>query len=411
MPQNHAKDQGTAMSNYHSTLADAIAAHQAGKLSEAEAGYRSVLLERPADPDALHFLGLLTFHRGAGVEAVKLIMQSLSHSPGNHHAWNNLGNVLLTQDKTAEAKEAWRRATALAPGLAVAWFNLGICTRDEGAFDEAASHFRTAIARQRRFLAAYEQLGRMLYRRGEFSQAAEVYSAWLAEDPDNVVARHMAAALSGTRVPPRADDRYVARLFDHYAGSFDEHLKHLGYRAPELVAANLAPHLDPDGTAVILDAGCGTGLCGPLLRPFCNRLVGVDLSPRMIEQARHRGGYDELVVSELCAYMRTQPQAFDAIVCADTLVYFGALEEVCDAARHTLRPGGVFVFTVEALLSGDAPHQLQVHARYAHRDSYLRAVLEQHGFTALNLRPETLRMDRLKDVIGYLVVARQPAAS
>jgi predicted TPR repeat methyltransferase len=395
------------MSNHQPTLADVITAHQSGRLTEAEAGYRALLGERPTDPDALHFYGLLKFHRGEGVEAVRLIMQSLSHAPGNQHAWNNLGNVLFTQDKPGEAKEAWRRATALAPGLAVAWFNLGICTRDEGAFGEAATHFRTAIAHQPRFLRAYEMLGRMLFRQGEFSKAAEVYSAWLAEEPDNVVARHLAAALSGTQVPPRADDRYVASVFDQYAASFDEHLKHLGYRAPELVSANLAPYLEPGGSTVILDAGCGTGLCGPLLRPFCGRLVGVDLSSRMIEQAQRRGGYDELVVSELCAFMRDRPGAFGAIACADTLVYFGALEEVCAAAQRALLPGGLFVFTTEALLNGDAPHELQVSGRYAHRDTYLRAVLEQRGFAVLDLRREALRMERLQDVIGYLVVARR----
>jgi predicted TPR repeat methyltransferase len=394
------------MSDHLATLATAIADHQSGRLTEAEAAYRSVLMERPTDPDALHFYGLLKFHRGDGVEAVRLIMQSLGHAPGNAHAWNNLGNVLMTQEKPGEAKEAYRRASVLAPALAVVWFNLGICARDEGAFEEAAVHFRTAITHQPRFMRAYEMLGRMLFRRGEYSRAAEVYSAWLAEDPDNPVARHMAAALSGTQVPDRADDRYVATLFDHYAASFDEHLKHLEYRAPELIAANIAPQLEPKGTAVVLDAGCGTGLCGPLLRAHCSRLVGVDLSPRMIEQTRRRGGYDELVVAELSAFMRERPGAFDAIVSADTLVYFGALEEVCQAAHHALRRGGLFVFTVEALLTGEAPHALMVHGRYAHRDTYLRSVLEQHGFTVLDLRREALRMERLQDVIGYLVIAR-----
>lgn len=395
------------MSDHLATLASAIADHQAGRLAEAEAAYLSVLAQRPDDPDALHFFGLLKFHRGEGVEAVRLIMQSLGHAPANAHAWNNLGNVLLTQDKLVEAKEAYRRASLLAPGLAVVWFNLGICRRDEGAFDEAASHFRTAIKHEPRFLRAYEMLGRMLFRRGEYAQASEVYSAWLAKDPENPVARHLAAALSGTQVPRRADDRYVASVFDHYAASFDEHLKHLEYRAPELVSGNLAPLLEPGGNAVILDAGCGTGLCGPLLRPLCSRLAGVDLSSRMIDQARRRGGYDELVVAELGAFMRDRAGAFDAIVSADTLVYFGALEEVCEAAHLALRPRGLFVFTVEALLTGDAPHQLMVHGRYAHRDTYLRSVLEQHGFAVLELRREALRMERLQDVIGYLVIARR----
>jgi len=389
------------------TLADAMTAHQSGRLAEAAAGYQSVLRQRPTDPDALHFYGLLVFQRGESLDAVKLIMQSLSHAPGNPHAWNNLGNVLATQDKLAEAKEAYRRATLLAPTLSEGWYNLGVCVQDEGAFAEATAHFRTAIAHQPGLLRAYESLGRMLYRLGEYEQAAQIYSAWLQRDPENPIARHMAAATSGTNVPARADDRYIATTFDRHAAAFDDNLQRLGYRAPELVAATLAGFDAPGASArVILDAGCGTGLCGPLLRPCCARLVGVDLSAGMIEQARRRGGYDELAVGELCAFMRARPAQFDAIVSADTLVYFGALEEVCSAARFALRPNGVFVFTVEALLgTGNAPHQLQVHGRYAHRDSYLRAVLEASGFGILNLHRETLRMERHQEVIGHLVTA------
>jgi predicted TPR repeat methyltransferase len=406
------KAKDAAMSDHQTTLARAIAAHQAGRLNEAAAGYQRVLRKRPTDADALHFFGLLSFHRGKGVEAVKLIMRSLSHAPQNPHAWNNLGNVLVTQDKNTEAREAYRRATVLAPAMSEAWYNLGICLRDEGDFAQAAEHFRTAITHHPTFLRAYETLGRLLYRLGDFAKAAEIYGAWLVLDPDNPVARHMAAATSGTNAPPRAEDRYIANLFDRYAAAFDDNLMRLGYRAPELVAATLAQHLGPTaGSANILDAGCGTGLCAPLLRPLCSRLVGVDLSGKMIEQAQARGGYDELAVGELCAFMRSRPDQFDAIVSADTLVYFGGLEEACQAAHHALRVDGVFVFTVEALLDADvAPHRLMVHGRYAHRDSYVHAVLEEHGFSVLQLRRETLRMERLQEVIGHLVMARRCAS-
>ena len=53
----------------------------------------------------------------------------------------------------------------------------------------------------------------------------------------------------------------------------------------------------------MLDAGCGTGLCGPLIAPYARRLVGVDLSERMLAQARARDVYDELVKGELTAYL------------------------------------------------------------------------------------------------------------
>lgn len=48
-------------------------------------------------------------------------------------------------------------------------------------------------------------------------------------------------------------------------------------------------HLD------ILDAGCGTGLCADVLRPYAKSLVGVDLSPQMLALAAKQQIYDQLV--------------------------------------------------------------------------------------------------------------------
>ena len=68
----------------------------------------------------------------------------------------------------------------------------------------------------------------------------------------------------------------------------------------EAVAAALG---GPKGTLDVLDAGCGTGWCGPHVRPYARRLTGVDLSPAMIERAEARRVYDELVVAELTEYL------------------------------------------------------------------------------------------------------------
>ena len=111
----------------------------------------------------------------------------------------------------------------------------------------------------------------------------------------------------------------------------------------------------------VLDAGCGTGLCGPLIAPYARRLVGVDLSARMLAQARARNVYDELFKGELTAYLRDSAGAFDVIVSADTLVYFGPLEDVVAAAADALRPGGRLIFTVEELIGAGSD------AGYAHQ--------------------------------------------
>jgi predicted TPR repeat methyltransferase len=233
---------------------------------------------------------------------------------------------------------------------------------------------------------------------------------WSLRDPGNAKARHMAAATSGANVPPRAADEYVRLVFDSVARGFDRNLKNLGYRAPELVATALAEYAETRGAPLaVLDAGCGTGLCGPLVRRLCSSLVGVDLSPQMLELARERGSYDDLVVGELCGFMDSRANTFDAIVSADTLVYFGAIDNALAAANNALRPGGVFIATFEALPGeGEEGYRIEIHGRYAHRESYLRQALVEAGFERIQLTRQTLRQERLQDVIGYVAVASKP---
>jgi predicted TPR repeat methyltransferase len=108
------------------------------------------------------------------------------------------------------------------------------------------------------------------------------------------------------------------------------------------------------------------------------------------------------------SFMHAQPEAFDAVIAADTLVYFGALDPVLTAAHRTLRAKGWLVFTLEAL-SGDtaADHLLHVHGRYAHSESYVRASLAAAAFEIQSLNYETLRHEREQDVRGMRVVARR----
>ena len=134
----------------------------------------------------------------------------------------------------------------------------------------------------------------------------------------------MLAACTGRDVPPRASQGFVVGIFDVFAASFESKLASLSYRAPALVAAMLEDSgLQPSKSLDVLDAGCGTGLCGPLVAPYARRLTGVDLSAGMLARAKEKNVYDALVQGELTEYLRGSSDAFDLIVSADTLVYFG----------------------------------------------------------------------------------------
>ena len=213
---------------------------------------------------------------------------------------------------------------------------------------EAAACFSKVITLRPKHRDARRLLALAHCTLGETEEAVKIFDQWLEDEPDDPIARHLWSACTGREVPPRASDAFVERTFDSFAASFESKLERLSYRAPALVAAALAATgLAPAKQLDVLDAGCGTGLCAPLMAPYARSLTGVDLSEGMLARAKEKSLYDALAKAELTEFLRGCPEAFDVIVSADTLVYFGALEDVFGAAARALRPNGVFVFTLE----------------------------------------------------------------
>ena len=200
----------------------------------------------------------------------------------------------------------------------------------------------------------------------------------------------------------------MSRSFDSFAASFESKLAKLSYRAPRLVAAMLEDSGVQAANALdVLDAGCGTGLCGPFLAPYARRLTGVDLSGGMLTQAEAKNLYDELVQEELTANLAARDCSLDLIVSADTLVYFGPLEEVVAAASRALRSGGLFIFTLER--NTEAPPRdfhLEHHGRYTHGEPYVASLLDRHGFE-VEIEYADLRLECGRPVAGLVVRARK----
>jgi predicted TPR repeat methyltransferase len=117
------------------------------------------------------------------------------------------------------------------------------------------------------------------------------------------------------------------------------------------------------------------------------------------------------VEAELCAFMSSRPSSFDLVNCADTLVYFGALEEAVAAARACLRPRGIFGFTVEAQPEGSTmSFKIHDHGRYSHSGAYLETTLRNAGFPDVTREAVVLRKERGEDVRGHLMIGRVPQA-
>ena len=416
-----------------------------GRFRDAEAMCLAVRKLEPENPDALHYSGVLAHKRGDNKEALALIGRSLEIVPDQADWYSNLGIVLQSNNQFEAATEAFRRAIVLNPAHENALNNIGVLQRLFGRLEEAEASFRAVIAlnpnhpdvylnlavvmdqtgRVQDALTAYckavtlrpahPQARRLLaiaYAEiGETQKAIEVCEEWVRNNPNDPKARHALAAHSGRDVPARASDEYVQSVFDDFSDGFEAKLARLEYRAPALVCEALASVAVADGSRDIADVGCGTGLCGPLLAPYARRLVGVDLSRGMLKLAAEKQAYHELIHAELTRFLQEHPDEFDVIVSADTLVYFGALEQVATAAAASLRPGGVLVFTVEDAGEEQAlSWMLCRHGRYAHGPEYVRRLLSDVGLDPHIARGE-LRRESGLPVAGLIVRATKPGGS
>jgi predicted TPR repeat methyltransferase len=400
----------TTPASVEDALRMAISAHQRGKHDEAERRYRAVLASAPKHPDALHYLGVLLHQLGQREAALALIERALAIVPDYIDARNNLGNVQKELGLTPQAEQSYRRVIAARPDFAAAHNNLGLIYKTQQRFQEATDAFRCCVALAPEMSEGWLNLGNALVASERYEEALAVYRQWQIQAPEDTAISHMIAALTDSPAPDRASDNYVQSTFDRFADTFDEVLEGLDYRAPALCDALVANLLGaPKGNCAVLDAGCGTGLCAPFLLPYAHTLDGVDLSPKMLEKAALRNCYRHLYEAELGAWLEAHPASYELIVSADTLCYFGALEQVVSAAAAALLPGGYFVFTLEETMdtARASKFKLNPHGRYSHTEVYAMQILEKAGLDVVTVQRTVLRSELSLPVAGLAVAAQR----
>ena len=197
----------------------ALTDHRAGRLPEAEAGYRAALAADPDDSEILRLLAILKTQQGRYEEALALVSRALTGNPqlakahvtrgtilhalGRHQeslasydaalaiapdlydAHYNRGIALQALDRETEAIASYDSALALIPDLAEALINRGNALQALGRHEEAIAGYDKALAVRPTSLEALNNRGTALQALGRYEQAIASYDELLRISPDS----------------------------------------------------------------------------------------------------------------------------------------------------------------------------------------------------------------------------------
>jgi len=155
--------------------------------------------------------------------------------------------------------------------------------------------------------------------------------------------------MSRTKRP--AVQRYHDRVAPRYDGSYDDDFWQWH---DALTWDYLKPHLPRDASSHVLDLGCGTGKWGAKLAKSGYAVTSVDISIRMVDQARRKiepldpQARCRFVQADLCDLSELPKRAFAlAVAFGEPIGCASSPKTAMKQIRRRLEPGGVLVATFD----------------------------------------------------------------
>lgn len=387
------------------------------KMNHAQSCYEKALELQPDYVDAknnlcnLYYqLGINFFQKKKFDEAKKCFEEVISRDHKYFDVNQCLANTLLELGDCEVATQYYFRQLEKNPFFETV-YNLGVLLMMKDRLNDALNYFNQALKINPNDVSTHINCGNIYLKKNNWVEAARFYQHADTLKPNDPEIQHILSAIRGNsndcEVARSAPASYIMHLFDQYAPYYETHLtQHLNYDVPQkmLDAVLLECLCSDEKNWMIIDLGCGTGLCGTLFKPYAKQLVGIDLSENMLEIARNKEVYDELICEDV-AHALEKYSSVDLIVAADVFTYLGDLEDVFFNAHKALAANGLFIFTVEKTF--DQNFILQKSIRYAHSKPYLESLAKAHKFEILRFGNIQLRKQKNEPIEGYLVLLQR----
>jgi len=345
--------------------------------------------------------------------AIEVCEKAISNKLETAEIYLTLGNSYDANKDYETAIDCYKSEIKIDNEYQMAYNNLGSSFEKIGKLDESVVSYWNAMIRDKDDKSFHINFGYLLYEldgQGNKNTALHYAKKWLTEFPTNKIAKHMGLAIVNSKNVTRANDEYLAEMFDIFAEDFEKTLNDLEYKAPEYIEEVLSKvYSEKDFNKFdIADLGCGTGFCAKYLKHFAKEdsgLIGVDISPAMLKQAGDKKLYDSLVNAEITEYLKDNTNRFDLIVSADVFTYFGDLEDLFKYVSISLKRKGRLLFTISENKINEDEYFLHTSGRFVHKKEYVENTLKKFSLTIEKAEEKVLRLEAGKEVFGFIFSA------
>lgn len=389
-----------------------------GDFATALAYYEHVYKNNNASYIAVINMANTCYDLGRYVKALDYARKALKLYPSSVDAYIIRGNSYLELGKNEKAEKSLLRALEFRDDNPWIFNSLSRVYQKAENWDQAlAMGWNAVIYAGEAQEDQHINFGYLLYECVDekgYELAVDYAKEWLSRFKDNKVVVYMANAILNEKVIKKADNEYLQKIFDAFAGDFDSTLAGLEYQVPEYIAQTVNQTFKREFLRLTryLDLGCGTGLCAQAVKPIIgwSDVTGVDLSEKMLDVARSKYVYDRLVADEIISFMSNENKTYHLITAGDVLTYFGDLLKFFELAGKILTPNGTIVFTISENNVNSSDYFLTPSGRFVHSSDYILKALKKYGFNKLAFERKALRNEGDRVVYGYVVAAEKVLA-
>lgn len=163
------------MASFIKKINETVALLEKGQYDKAADISRTILRQRPNEPDALHLLAVACHRMGDTESALRYSERAVKLNPSSADYASNLGRYYLSVGRLDQAVTALRQAVALNPHHSLAQFNLAQAMKGRGDTEAAIQTLRKFAASHPNDAPSWNHLGVLLSELGKHEEALQCF--------------------------------------------------------------------------------------------------------------------------------------------------------------------------------------------------------------------------------------------